>query len=108
AFSHVSQDSNLPNTIRSFRMPRYIVFGAGAIGSILGAMLHRSGYDVVLVGRRPHVQAIQKEGLRMVSEGVLRRIKVRAIKDLRALGPRRDDTLFLTTSLRTLKQRANS
>jgi len=78
-------------------MPRYIVFGAGAIGSILGAMLHRSGYDVVLVGRGSHVQAIRKEGLQLVSQGVLRRIKVRAVEDLRTLGPRRDDTLLLTT-----------
>jgi 2-dehydropantoate 2-reductase len=77
-------------------MPRYIVFGAGAIGSILGAALHRSGQDVVLVGRGSHIQAIRKEGLQLMSEGVLRRIKVRAIEDLRAIKPRLDDVLLLT------------
>ena len=69
-------------------MPRYIVFGAGAIGSILGAALHRSGQDAVLVGRGPHVQAIRKEGLQLMSEGV--------IEDLRAIKPRADDVLLLT------------
>ena len=77
-------------------MPRYIVFGAGAIGSILGAALHRSGQDAVLVGRGPHVQAIRKEGLQLLSEGVRRRIKVSAIADLRGLKPRSDDVLLLT------------
>ena len=77
-------------------MPRYIVFGAGAIGSILGAALHRSGQDAVLVGRGPHVQAIRKEGLRLMSEGVVRHIKARAIENLRELKPRQDDVLLLT------------
>ena len=77
-------------------MPRYIVFGAGAIGSILGAALHRSGQDAVLVGRGSHVQAIRKEGLQLISEGVLRRIKVSAIADFRGLKPRSDDVLLLT------------
>src|SRR5258705_6004528 len=77
-------------------MPRYIVFGAGAIGSILGAALHRSGQNAVLVGRGPHVQAIRKEGLQLMSEGVLRRIKVSAIEDLRGFKPRPDDVLLLT------------
>jgi len=77
-------------------MPRYIVFGAGAIGSILRAALHRSGQDAVLVGRGPHVQAIRKEGLQLMSEGVPRRIKVNAIEDLRAIKPRADDVLLLS------------
>ena len=77
-------------------MPRYIVFGAGAIGSILGAALHRSGQNAVLVGRGPHIQAIRKEGLQLLSEGVRRLIEVSAIEDLRAMKARPDDVLLLT------------
>jgi len=77
-------------------VPRYVVFGAGAIGSILGAALHRSGQDAVLVGRGPHVQAIRKDGLRLMSEGVLRHIKARAIESLGEIKPRQDDVLLLT------------
>src|SRR5688572_3370087 len=77
-------------------MPRYVVFGADAIGSILGAALHRSGQDAVLVGRVPHVQANRTEGLRLMSEGVVKHIKARAIENLRELKRRQDDVLLLT------------
>src|SRR6202165_2264700 len=39
------------------------VFGAGAIGSLVGARLHESGVSVSLVGRRAHIDAIQANGL---------------------------------------------
>ena len=42
------------------------------------------------------MQAIRKEGLQLMSEGVLRHIKVRAIENLRELKPRQDDVLLLT------------
>ena len=42
---------------------RYIIYGAGAIGSILGGHLCRSGADVVLVGSQAHVRAIRRRGL---------------------------------------------
>jgi 2-dehydropantoate 2-reductase len=39
------------------------VYGAGAIGSLVGARLHESGLNVSLIGRRAHVDAIQANGL---------------------------------------------
>ncbi len=42
------------------------------------------------------MQAIRKEGLRLMSEGVVRHIKARAIENLRELKPRQDDVLLLT------------
>ena len=44
---------------------RFIVLGAGAIGSIIGGHLARTGYEVILVGRPDHVQAISADGLRI-------------------------------------------
>jgi 2-dehydropantoate 2-reductase len=44
---------------------RIAVIGAGAIGSALGALLHRAGQDVVLIGRSAHVSAIRNEGLKV-------------------------------------------
>lgn len=41
---------------------RILVFGAGAVGSVLGAILSRA-HDVLLVGRRAHVARIAAEGL---------------------------------------------
>ncbi|MFM9879781.1 MAG: ketopantoate reductase family protein [Burkholderiaceae bacterium] len=39
--------------------------GAGAVGCYYGGMLARAGHAVVLIGRQPHVQAIQHKGLRL-------------------------------------------
>lgn len=48
-------------------MPRYVIYGAGAIGGIVGAMLHASGADVRLVARGAHGRAIAANGLRVDS-----------------------------------------
>ena len=42
-----------------------LIAGAGAIGSILGGMLHDAGHDVTLLGRRAHLDAIARRGLRI-------------------------------------------
>ncbi len=46
--------------------PRIAIVGAGAVGSFFGGMLARAGHHVVLVARAPHVQAIARQGLRML------------------------------------------
>jgi 2-dehydropantoate 2-reductase len=42
---------------------RILVFGAGAIGSLLGYRLSSAGRDVTLIGRRGYVRAVQERGL---------------------------------------------
>lgn len=42
------------------------VMGAGAVGSLIGGLLERGGYEVVLVGRSAHMEAISKRGLRIL------------------------------------------
>ncbi len=46
---------------------RYIIYGAGGIGSIMGGHLARTGHDVVLIGRTGHVNAINHHGLRLIT-----------------------------------------
>ncbi|MFA5060596.1 MAG: 2-dehydropantoate 2-reductase [Candidatus Omnitrophota bacterium] len=41
------------------------VIGAGAIGSVVAAYLHKTGVDVVLVGRENQVNAIKRSGLKI-------------------------------------------
>lgn len=43
------------------------IYGAGAIGGYVGAMLARQGADVSLVARGPHLSAIRANGLKLVS-----------------------------------------
>lgn len=42
---------------------RYLVMGAGALGSIFGGLLAKSGRDVTFVGLDEHLKAIQADGL---------------------------------------------
>ena len=48
---------------------RIAIFGAGAIGGLLAARLARSGAEVTVIARGPHLAAMQAEGLRLVSGG---------------------------------------
>jgi 2-dehydropantoate 2-reductase len=42
---------------------RFVIFGAGAIGGVVGAKLHQSRYDVALIARGAHYEAIRDRGL---------------------------------------------
>ncbi len=44
---------------------RIVVMGAGAIGSAVGGFMSLAGHDVVLIGRKPHMDAIAAHGLRI-------------------------------------------
>jgi 2-dehydropantoate 2-reductase len=46
---------------------RHIVYGAGGIGGVMGARLHQSGHDVLLIARGAHFEAIRDNGLRVQS-----------------------------------------
>src|SRR5213082_2954740 len=39
------------------------IVGAGAVGCYFGGMLARAGVPVTLIGRAPHVEAIQRNGV---------------------------------------------
>ena len=45
---------------------RFTVLGAGATGGFLGACLARAGFDVTLVARGAHLEAMRSRGLRVV------------------------------------------
>lgn len=46
---------------------RYIVFGAGAVGGVIGGRLFESRHEVVLVARGKHLNAIRSNGLTVAS-----------------------------------------
>jgi len=45
------------------------VMGAGAVGCFYGALLHRAGHEVVLIGRPALVEAVRLHGLRVQMQG---------------------------------------
>lgn len=62
----VADGKNL-NIPSCFDIMRFIVFGAGALGSLFGGLLSRH-HDVLLVGREEHLSAIARRGL--IIEGI--------------------------------------
>ena len=49
---------------------RFAFLGAGAVGGFYAALLSRSGCEVSVVARGAHLEAIRKDGLRVVSSAV--------------------------------------
>jgi 2-dehydropantoate 2-reductase len=60
------------------------VMGAGAVGCYYGGMLARAGHRVTLVARPQHVQAIERDGLRMQTRSFDERVRVAATTDVAA------------------------
>ncbi len=54
------------------------VMGAGAVGCYYGGMLARAGHDVVLVARPAHVEAMQRQGLRLDTQTFQEQVRVQA------------------------------
>jgi len=64
-------------------MPQTIVvYGAGAIGSLVGSRLHESGINVRLIGREAHVAAIRAKGLLVKGQNESRLVQLPAATTL--------------------------
>ncbi|MCK0508546.1 ketopantoate reductase family protein [Aromatoleum anaerobium] len=61
------------------------VMGAGAVGCYYGGMLARAGHDVVLIGRAPHVEAVQRDGLFLDTQTFQAHVPMRASTDAGAV-----------------------
>ncbi len=66
---------------------RICIYGAGAIGGLLGARLAGTGAEVGLVARGPHLAAIQARGLTLRAAGESLTVRPRATADAAELGP---------------------
>ena len=64
------------------------VIGAGGVGGYFGARLAVAGEDVTFVARGAHLEAMRKDGLRVLSPlGDLHVVPTRATSDAAAIGP---------------------
>src|SRR6185312_9172657 len=66
---------------------RVAIFGAGAIGGLVGAALHRAGAEVSVVARGVHLAAIRKDGLRIAIDAESWTAPLRASDASADLGP---------------------
>jgi 2-dehydropantoate 2-reductase len=60
---------------------RFVIYGAGAIGGVIGARLHQGGYEVALIARGRHLEAIQANGLTFETPAERESLKLPAASD---------------------------
>ena len=61
------------------------VVGAGAVGCYYGGLLLRAGHDVTFIGRQPHVDAINADGLLLDTKTFSGHLPAKAATDTTAL-----------------------
>jgi 2-dehydropantoate 2-reductase len=76
---------------------RFVVYGSGAIGGVVGARLFRAGTEVVLIARGAHLAAIRKNGLLLRTPEGAESVGVRAAADPSEIAFRGDDVVLLAT-----------
>ena len=74
---------------------RYIIYGAGGIGSIMGGHLARTGHDVILIGRPGHVSAINNNGLHLITPTGPYVLRIPAVTNPSQVDFSTDDVIFL-------------
>jgi len=63
------------------------IYGAGAIGGYLGVLLKQGGADVSLIARGAHLEAIKRDGLKLLVGGEQKVARMPATSDPAELGP---------------------
>jgi 2-dehydropantoate 2-reductase len=58
---------------------RYVILGAGAIGGAIGGKLAQAGYDVTLVARGAHLEALRRDGLELRDPGRSETLRLPAV-----------------------------
>jgi 2-dehydropantoate 2-reductase len=75
---------------------RYVMYGAGGIGGVIGARLIQKGHDVVLIARGAHLEALQRDGLTLRAPDGTVTLPVRAFGHPSEIEFTPDDVVMLT------------
>ena len=76
---------------------RYVVFGAGAVGGTVGALLADAGHDVALVARGPHADVMAASGLRVATPDRVVTVRPMVARSAAEVGLDDGDVLLLAT-----------
>jgi 2-dehydropantoate 2-reductase len=82
------------------------VFGAGAIGGVYGGLLAHAGEDVTFVARGATLDALKRDGLKLVAGGTETAIRAKAVADPKAAGAQ--DAVILAVKAYSLPEAAGS
>jgi 2-dehydropantoate 2-reductase len=75
---------------------RYIIYGAGAVGSVIGGRLYRVGCEVILIGRGAHLKSIQDQGLVMRTSVENLNLPIPAVGHPSEISFSKEDVVFFT------------
>jgi 2-dehydropantoate 2-reductase len=75
---------------------RVIIYGAGAVGSVIGGRLRQGGADVALVTRPAHAAAIGEHGLTLRTARGSEVVEIAAVTTIAQLRPTDDDVVVIT------------
>jgi 2-dehydropantoate 2-reductase len=83
---------------------RFIMVGAGAIGTAMGGYLAQAGYASILISRPSHADAVRERGLTLrTAKGILRP-PVQVLTSVRDVKWTDDDVVFLTCKSQDTKE----
>jgi len=77
-------------------MMRFVIYGAGAVGGVIGGRLSEHGHDVVLIGRGRQLAAVREHGLRVESPGGTTTIQLPIVEAPGQLDWTAEDVVLLT------------
>jgi 2-dehydropantoate 2-reductase len=74
---------------------RYIIYGAGAIGGVIGARLHKAGKEVILIARGDHFEALRRKGLTLETPEGTETLRIPVVSSPAELTFTEGDVVFL-------------
>jgi len=74
---------------------RFVVYGAGAIGGVVGARLHQHGHDVTAIARGDHLEAVAAHGLQIHDPTGSQRVPLDVVGHPAAIDWRGDEVVLL-------------
>ena len=75
---------------------RYIIYGAGAVGSVIGGRLVQAGLDAILITRGDHLTILQSQGLTLKAPGETLEIPIHAVGHPSEIQFSEEDILLFT------------
>ena len=75
---------------------RYVVYGAGAVGGVIGGHLHLAGLPTTLVARGDHLAAIRRDGLTLDTAASVHHLEIPAAADASEVDWTDDAVVLLT------------
>ena len=78
------------------KLGRIVIYGAGAIGGVIGGHLAMAGSKVVLIGRPEHMNAVRENGLKLIKPDGAHILRVTAVTSPAEVGFKPGDVVLLT------------